>query len=137
MALVPESDPTAGITHRTFNDVLPLLMGQYLGPGLLGLGVTAMVAGFMSGMAGNVSAFATVWTYDVYKPLIRKSASDAHYLVMGRWSSVLGVLASIGTAFTSISMWVYVHTFPEGYRPAPRIVIGQESVVHLDKAASG
>ena len=45
-------------------------MGKYLGPGLLGLGVTAMIAGFMSGMAGNVSAFATVWTYDVYRPLI-------------------------------------------------------------------
>ena len=70
LVLVPESDPRANITHHTFNDVLPLLMGQYLGPGLLGLGVTAMIAGFMSGMAGNVSAFATVWTYDVYRPLL-------------------------------------------------------------------
>ena len=69
MVLVPESDPRAMITNHTFNDVLPLLMGKYLGPGLLGLGVTAMIAGFMSGMAGNVSAFATVWTYDVYRPL--------------------------------------------------------------------
>jgi SSS family solute:Na+ symporter len=99
MVLVPESDPRAGITHRTFNDVLPLLMGQYLGPGLLGLGVTAMIAGFMSGMAGNVSAFATVWTYDVYRPLINKNASDGHYLNMGRWCSILGVLISIGTAY--------------------------------------
>ena len=72
MVLVPESDPRANITHHTFNDVLPLLMGQYLGPGLLGLGVTAMIAGFMSGMAGNVSAFATVWTYDVYRPLLQQ-----------------------------------------------------------------
>jgi hypothetical protein len=79
---------------------MPLLMGQYLGPGLLGLGVTAMIAGFMSGMAGNVTAFATVWTYDVYKPLLRKNADDAHYLAMGRWCSVLGVLASIGAAYT-------------------------------------
>ena len=71
LVLVPESDPRANITHRTFNDVLPLLMGRYLGPGLLGLGVTAMIAGFMSGMAGNVSAFATVWTYDVYRTLFR------------------------------------------------------------------
>ena len=69
MVLVPENDPRANITLHTYNDVLPLLMGRYLGPGLLGLGVTAMIAGFMSGMAGNVSAFATVWTYDVYKPL--------------------------------------------------------------------
>jgi SSS family solute:Na+ symporter len=99
MVLVPESDPRAGITHRTYNDVLPLLMGQYLGPGLLGLGVTAMIAGFMSGMAGNLSAFATVWTYDVYKPLIRRHADDAHYLAMGRWSSIGGILLSIGTAY--------------------------------------
>lgn len=99
MVLVPESDPRAGITHRTYNDVLPLLMGQYLGPGLLGLGVTAMIAGFMSGMAGNISAFATVWTYDVYRPLIRRDASDAHYLAMGRWSSIGGILLSIGTAY--------------------------------------
>jgi SSS family solute:Na+ symporter len=99
MVLVPESDPRAGITHHTFNDVMPLLMGQYLGPGLLGLGVTAMIAGFMSGMAGNVSAFATVWTYDVYKPLINKQAPDSHYLNMGRVCSILGILISIGTAY--------------------------------------
>ena len=54
---------------HSYNEVLPLMMARYLGPGLLGLGVTAMIAGFMSGMAGNVSAFATVWTYDVYRPL--------------------------------------------------------------------
>jgi SSS family solute:Na+ symporter len=99
LVLVPESDPRAGITHRTFNDVLPLLMGQYLGPGLLGLGVTAMIAGFMSGMAGNISAFATVWTYDVYRPLINKVGTDAHYLKMGRWSSIVGIMISIGTAY--------------------------------------
>ena len=99
LVLVPESDPRANITHRTFNDVLPLLMGQYLGPGLLGLGVTAMIAGFMSGMAGNVSAFATVWTYDVYRPLLNKNAPDSHYLKMGRWCSILGVMISIATAY--------------------------------------
>jgi solute:Na+ symporter, SSS family len=99
IVLVPESDPRANITNHTYNDVLPLLMGQYLGPGLLGLGVTAMIAGFMSGMAGNISAFATVWTYDVYKPLINKNAADRHYLNMGRWCSLLGVLISIGTAY--------------------------------------
>ena len=74
-------------------------MGKYLGPGLLGLGVTAMIAGFMSGMAGNVSAFATVWTYDVYRTLLNRNASDSHYLNMGRWCSLLGVLMSIGTAY--------------------------------------
>ena len=99
MVLVPENDARANITLHTYNDVLPLLMGKYLGPGLLGLGVTAMIAGFMSGMAGNVSAFATVWTYDVYKPLLNKNASDHHYLNMGRLCSLVGVFISIGTAY--------------------------------------
>ena len=176
MVLVPESDPRAMITHHTYNDVLPLLMGQYLGPGLLGLGVTAMIAGFMSGMAGNVSAFATVWTYDVYRPLINKKASDRHYLAMGRWCSILGVLLSIATAYSlflfsnileylqvlifffivplfgvvitgmlwkratpaggfwgfflaimfSISMWAFVHTFPDGYRPQPTVTLQRQ-----------
>jgi solute:Na+ symporter, SSS family len=63
------------------------------------LGITALIAGFMSGMAGNVSAFATVWTYDIYQPLIRKTATDRHYLAMGRWCSLLGVIVSIGTAY--------------------------------------
>ena len=53
----------------------------------------------MSGMAGNVSAFATVWTYDIYKPLFKKTASDSHYVTMGRWCTVIGVLVSIGTAY--------------------------------------
>ncbi len=189
--LVPENDPRA-ITYNTYNHVLPLLMGKYLGPGLLGLGVTAMIAGFMSGMAGNVSAFATVWTYDVYKPLFNKNASDHHYLNMGRWCSVLGVILSIGTAYllfffsnileyfqalgmffllplfgaiilgmlwkrctpsggfwgfllailAAIGMFIVVHTFPDGYRPVPQIVLntavvdGQETtpVVRLERA---
>jgi SSS family solute:Na+ symporter len=89
--------------YHSYNDVLPLLMCRYLGPGLLGLGVTAMVAGFMSGMAGNISAFATVWTYDVYRPLIRKEASDSHYVAIGRWSSVVGVFIAIATAYVCFS----------------------------------
>lgn len=187
MVLVPESDPRARITHNTFNEVLPLLMGQYLGPGLLGLGVTAMIAGFMSGMAGNISAFATVWTYDVYQPLFKKTGSDLHYLYVGRVCSVLGILFSIGTAYTlryfsnileylqvlvfffivplfgvivvgmlwkratpaggfwgfllailvSVGMWVFVHTFPDGHRPAPKAVIGQQAKVEIYKDDAG
>jgi len=187
MVLVPESDPRAGITNRTFNDVLPLLMGQYLGPGLLGLGVTAMIAGFMSGMAGNISAFATVWTHDVYRPLLNRNADDQHYLKMGRWSSLIGVLISIATAYAlfffsnileylqvlvfffivplfgaillgmlwkratpaggfwgflsailvSIAMWAYVHTFPDGWRPQPKITLSSGAVVNLEKGADG
>src|SRR5437899_2847723 len=67
--LVPESVAAATGGH-SYNDVLPLMLARYCGPGLLGLGVTALIAGFMSGMAGNVSAFTTVWTYDIYRPLI-------------------------------------------------------------------
>jgi solute:Na+ symporter, SSS family len=84
---------------HSYNEVLPLMLARYCGPGLLGLGITALIAGFMSGMAGNVSAFATVWTYDLYRAFVRKDASDAHYVSMGRWCTVVGVLVSIGTAY--------------------------------------
>jgi SSS family solute:Na+ symporter len=88
---------------HSYNEVLPLMLARYCGPGLLGLGITALIAGFMSGMAGNVSAFSTVWTYDIYKALIKKKATDAHYVLMGRWSTILGVLISIGTAYLVMS----------------------------------
>jgi SSS family solute:Na+ symporter len=87
-------------THPySYNEVLPLMLIRYCGPGLLGLGITALVAGFMSGMAGNVSAFSTVWTYDIYGAFINKKASDKHYVAMGRWSTVTGMLVSIATAY--------------------------------------
>ena len=96
--LVPES--VAAVTGgHSYNDVLPLMLARYCGPGLLGLGVTALIAGFMSGMAGNVSAFTTVWTYDIYRPLINSKGSDHHYVNMGRWTTVIGVLISVGTAY--------------------------------------
>jgi Na+/proline symporter len=182
ITLVPESVAQTTGGH-SYNEVLPLMMSRYLGPGLLGLGITAMIAGFMSGMAGNISAFATVWTYDVYRPLLVKNATDHHYLNVGRWCSILGVLLSIATAYSlfffsnildylqvllfffivplfgvvivgmlwkraspaggfsgfflaivfSVSMWVFVHYFPDGYRPQPKIVIGENAVVSLEK----
>ena len=67
--------------------------------GILGLGLTALLASFMSGMAGNVTAFNTVWTYDLYQSYIHKGASDEHYLAMGRWATVGGILLSMGTAY--------------------------------------
>jgi SSS family solute:Na+ symporter len=96
--LVPESVATLTGAH-SYNDVLPLMLARYCGPGLLGLGVTALIAGFMSGMAGNVSAFTTVWTYDIYRPLINSKGSDHHYVNMGRWTTIIGVLISVGTAY--------------------------------------
>jgi len=98
MHLVPESAVAATGQH-SFNEVLPLMLVRYCGPGLLGLGITALVAGFMSGMAGNVSAFSTVWTYDIYGAFIRKTATDKHYVFMGRISTVVGMLASVATAY--------------------------------------
>jgi len=97
MKLTAESAVVAG--GHSYNDVLPLMLARYCGPGLLGLGITALIAGFMSGMAGNVSAFTTVWTYDIYRALINKNASDRHYVNMGRWTTVVGVLISVGTAY--------------------------------------
>ncbi|HKJ32723.1 MAG TPA: sodium:solute symporter family protein [Balneolales bacterium] len=88
---------------QSYNEILPLMMARYLGPGLLGLGITALIAGFMSGMAGNVSAFATVWTYDIYRPLQKKYSTeeppDKHFVKVGRWSTFIGVIISIGTAY--------------------------------------
>ncbi len=98
MHLVGQNQLSAANPH-SYNEVLPLMLVRYCGPGLLGLGVTALLAGFMSGMAGNVSAFSTVWTYDIYRPHIRKGASDQHYVAVGRWATVLGVLVSICAAY--------------------------------------
>ena len=98
MHLVGENAVDAAHPY-SYNEVLPLMLIRYCGPGLLGLGITALVAGFMSGMAGNVSAFSTVWTYDIYGAFIKKDAPDKHYVSMGRWSTVVGMLVSIGTAY--------------------------------------
>ncbi len=96
--LVPENASVGAGVH-TYNEVLPLMLARYAGPGLLGLGITALIAGFMSGMAGNVSAFSTVWTYDIYRPLFKPNAADSHYMTVGRWSTLIGVLVSIGAAY--------------------------------------
>jgi SSS family solute:Na+ symporter len=96
--LLPEGVAVATGAH-SYNEVLPLMLVRYCGPGLIGLGVTALIAGFMSGMAGNVSAFSTVWTYDIYGAFLNKKASDKHYVAMGRWCTLIGVLVSVGTAY--------------------------------------
>ena len=97
MHLVPANGMQPG--EHSYNEVLPLMLARYCGPGLMGLGITALVAGFMAGMAGNVSAFATVWTYDIYRPYIHKNAPDRHYVAMGRWCTLIGLFVSIGTAY--------------------------------------
>jgi SSS family solute:Na+ symporter len=82
-----------------FDLVIPVMLGHYSPNGLLGLGLTALIASFMSGMAGNVTAFNTVWTNDIYRPYLRRDASDAHYLQMGRVATVAGVVLSLLSAY--------------------------------------
>ncbi len=79
--------------------VIPQMLAHYFPPGVLGLGLTALMASFMSGMAGNVTAFNTVWTYDIYQSYVKKDATDAHLLWVGRMTTVFGILASVGTAY--------------------------------------
>ena len=82
-----------------YDQALTTLMAQFYPSGMLGLGLTALMASFMSGMAGNVTAFNTVWTYDIYQSYIRKNAPDSHYLNVARVTTVVGILLSIATAY--------------------------------------
>jgi SSS family solute:Na+ symporter len=82
-----------------YNMVIPTMLAKYFPTGILGLGFTALMASFMSGMAGNVTAFNTVWTYDIYQSYIAPQKSDTHYLWMGRWATVFGILVSIAAAY--------------------------------------
>ncbi|MEX2303848.1 MAG: sodium:solute symporter family protein [Bryobacterales bacterium] len=82
-----------------YDMTLPTLLTTFYPSGMLGVGITALVAAFMSGMAGNVTALNTVWTYDIYEAHIRKGASEEHYLAVGRWTTVVGTVLSIGTAY--------------------------------------
>jgi SSS family solute:Na+ symporter len=86
---------------RDYDLAIPVLLLRYFPAGMLGLGLTALMASFMSGMAGNVTAFNTVWTYDIYQAYIRPSATDAHYLWMGRMATVFGIAASVATAYVA------------------------------------
>ena len=105
--LIPQQTTTDGkpVTNKdgkpvlNYNLVIPALLSTYFPTGLLGLGITALLASFMSGMAGNVTAFNTVWTRDIYEPYIKKNASDKHYLQMGRIATVVGIALSIVTAY--------------------------------------
>jgi len=82
-----------------YDMTVPMMLGHYFPSGLLGLGLTALMASFMSGMAGNVTAFNTVWTYDIYQAYINRTASDKHYLWMGRMATIFGIALSVATAY--------------------------------------
>jgi SSS family solute:Na+ symporter len=105
VALILANDPKSGFAlikdggQVNYDSALPLLIVRYYPEGLVGLGVTALLAGFMAGQAGNVSAFNTVWTYDIYRALFNKNATDAHLLWMGRVTTIVGIIISVGTAY--------------------------------------
>ncbi len=90
-----------GNLELDYDLAVPRMLLHYFPTGILGLGLTALLASFMSGMAGNVTAFNTVWTYDIYQSYIRKEASDAHYLWMGRMTTIFGILASVLAAYVA------------------------------------
>jgi solute:Na+ symporter, SSS family len=82
---------------------VPMMLKYYFPQGMLGVGLTALMASFMSGMAGNLTAFNTVWTYDIYQAYVRRNASDKHYLWMGRMATLGGVLLAIAAAYLAKS----------------------------------
>jgi SSS family solute:Na+ symporter len=93
LAVVP------AIVQKDYNLALPVLMARYYHPGMLGLGLTALLASFMSGMAGNITAFNTVFTYDIYQTYLAKGKADDHYLRVGRWATVWGTVLSCASAY--------------------------------------
>ncbi len=110
IALVLLKDPSSGfkllVEHGKVNydSVLPLLIRRYFNAGLLGVGVTSMVAMFMAGMAGNMSSFNAVWTYDIYQSVINKNASPDKLLKVGRIATVAGIILSIAAAYIARNM---------------------------------
>ena len=99
IAVVLLPDLGKDLKGNSYNMAMPLLLSKLYPSGMLGVGLTAMLASFMSGMAGNVTAFNTVWTYDLYQSYIGKNKSDEHYLWMGHMATAGGIFISIGTAY--------------------------------------
>jgi solute:Na+ symporter, SSS family len=93
-----DNDPAKGLDY---NMTIPAMLAKFCPSGLLGVGITALMASFMSGMAGNVTAFNTVWTYDLYQSYIRPGQTDQHYLRMGHIITVVGILISVACAYVA------------------------------------
>jgi SSS family solute:Na+ symporter len=92
------------VRETDYDGVILSLVKKYCPTGLLGLALTGLLASFMSGMAGNVTAFNTIWTYDLYQAYIAPNKSDQHYAWMGRFITVVGIALSIGCAYL-VSQW--------------------------------
>lgn len=90
------------IVTKDYNLALPMLLGRFYGTDMLGLGLTALLASFMSGMAGNITAFNTVFIYDIYQTYLLKDRPDMHYLSVGRWATVWGTFLSCLSAYVAL-----------------------------------
>jgi SSS family solute:Na+ symporter len=99
LALVLVPGIGTGGDNATYNDAIPRLMGQLLPNGVLGVALAGLLAAFMAGMAANISAFNTVFTYDIWRPYVVKDRPDGYYLRVGRIITVVGIVVGIGTAF--------------------------------------
>jgi SSS family solute:Na+ symporter len=105
IALVLAGDPGANFSllvddgQINYDSALPMLIQRYYPHGLIGLGISALLAGFMAGQAGNISAFNTVWTYDIYRAVLNRQATDEHLVQVGRVATIVGVILSVGTAY--------------------------------------
>jgi SSS family solute:Na+ symporter len=93
---------STGRPQYDYDLAIPMMLLHYFPAGILGLGLTALLASFMSGMAGNVTAFNTVWTYDIYHAYLNRSATDEHLLWMGRMATVFGIVLSIAAAYVAV-----------------------------------
>ena len=87
------------VAENDYDNVILSLVKKYCPPGLLGLALTALLASFMSGMAGNVTAFNTVFTYDLYQAYLAPGKSDRHYFLTGKVITVVGIVLSIACAY--------------------------------------
>jgi SSS family solute:Na+ symporter len=92
---------SSGKPELDYDLAMPNMLLHYFPSGMLGIGLTALLASFMSGMAGNVTAFNTVWTFDIYAAYIKPNASDRHYLWMGRFTTFFGVAVSVAAAYVA------------------------------------
>ncbi len=105
VALLNSGDPLFELPVKgssyDYDLVIPMLLKRFLPTGVLGLGLTALMASFMSGMAGNVTAFNTVFTYDIYQSYLVKGKSDKHYLRVGQLTTIFGIGVSILTAYVA------------------------------------
>lgn len=95
--------PTTASGELDYTMTLPSMIAHYYPTGILGVGITALIASFMSGMAGNVTAFNSVFTFDIYQSYFVKNKSDRHYLLVGKGITVVGILISIATAYIAKS----------------------------------